>query len=141
MPGRRDFVLGASMATTVAAVALTSGGCGGETPTSPLEPPDPEPTILRVPLMPVGATVAASIGGVSLAITRLSDMMVVAVSRICTHQGCTVLLPVSPGQPLACPCHGSRFTTAGAVVNGPAERPLSAYPARIEGTEVVVTLP
>ena len=63
---------------------------------------------------------------------------VVAVSRTCTHEGCTVLLPEPPERTLDCPCHGSRFTTAGAVVNGPAPRALPAFAARIEGQEVVI---
>jgi Rieske Fe-S protein len=66
--------------------------------------------------------------------------MVAAVSRSCTHQGCTVLVPVPGGTTLDCPCHGSRFTLQGAVVNGPAERPLQDFPARIDGNQVVVTV-
>jgi cytochrome b6-f complex iron-sulfur subunit len=64
----------------------------------------------------------------------------VAVSRRCTHAGCTVLLPSAPGQSLDCPCHGSRYTPTGSVILGPAVLPLSNFPARIEGSEVVVTL-
>lgn len=135
--GRREFVcrLGAAC-TALATVRCGSGG----SPTAPLTPPDPSPTVLRLPLPAVGDTVAASAGNVNLAITRISVTTVVAVSRTCTHEGCTVLLPSARGQPLECPCHGSRFTTAGAVVMGPAALPLSTFPARIEGAEVVVTI-
>ena len=73
-----------------------------------------------------------------LAVTRLSETEAVTVSRICTHQGCTVALPGAPGATLDCPCHGSRFQTNGQVVNGPAARALSAFPTRIVGTVVVV---
>jgi cytochrome b6-f complex iron-sulfur subunit len=44
-----------------------------------------------------------------------------ALSAICTHLGCTL---VQSGEKLACPCHGSQFTTDGANVSGPAARPL-----------------
>jgi cytochrome b6-f complex iron-sulfur subunit len=79
--------------------------------------------------------------GLPLAITRVSETSVVAVTRICTHMGCTVGLPSAPGGTLNCPCHGSRFLVTGQVVNGPAERPLASFPAVIDGSQVVVTLP
>jgi Rieske Fe-S protein len=93
--------------------------------------------------MGVGETVAASatlVGGLvtPLAVTRLSEAEAVTVSRICTHEGCTVALPGAPGATLDCPCHGSRFRTSGQVVNGPAARALAQFPTRIVGSEVVV---
>ncbi|MFI7708352.1 Rieske (2Fe-2S) protein [Nonomuraea sp. NPDC049480] len=45
-------------------------------------------------------------------------------SAICTHQGCAVSR-VTRGT-IVCPCHGSKFSaTTGAVLNGPAKRPLA----------------
>jgi len=95
--------------------------------------------------MGVGESVATSVtlvGGLvtPLAVTRLGAAEAVTVSRICTHQGCTVALPGTPGGTLDCPCHGSRFRTDGQVVNGPAVRTLSSFPTRIVGNEVVVSL-
>lgn len=136
MPRRREFVRDLTLVTT----ALSAWRCAGGGPTSPLTPPLAEPVTVLVPLMAVGQTVAASGGGVNLAVTRRDDTSVVAVSRTCTHQGCTVLLPSAPGGTLDCPCHGSRFQTTGALVNGPARLPLPSYPARIDGGQVVVTV-
>ncbi len=138
MSGRREFIKGMALVTA----GLAGVRCGGSpsSPTEPLTPPPPAARTIRLPLMPVGQTVAAFDGQTSLAVTRTGPAAVVAVSRTCTHQGCTVLLPAAPGQTLDCPCHGSRFTTIGTVVNGPADRPLPSFPARIEGEEVVVTL-
>lgn len=97
----------------------------------------------RAPLPDVGQTVAinnAGAGGQGIAVTRLTTNSVVAVSRRCTHQGCTVGLPSSPGANMNCPCHGSVFTTQGQVVSGPAQSNLTTYPAVIEGNEVVITV-
>jgi cytochrome b6-f complex iron-sulfur subunit len=92
----------------------------------------------------VGLTVAATgqlLTPLPLAITRLTDAKAVAVSRICTHEGCTVNLPVASLLTLNCPCHGSRFEVTGQVVNGPAARPLASFATMIVGDQVVVTLP
>jgi Rieske Fe-S protein len=148
MPTRREFVV-----TGGAAAAAACSGCGGgggspAAPSTPVAQPTATPrppNEVRVGLMAVGVTVEATgtlLGRpLPIAVTRESESVVVAVSRVCTHQGCTVNLPMSPGATLDCPCHGSRFLTSGQVVNGPAARALSTFPARIEGSQVVVTLP
>lgn len=133
-----------------AAAAAAAVRCGGGSPTAPAPVPNPTPTAtpgsneVRVPLPAVGLTVAATgqlLTPLPLAVTRLTETKVVAVSRICTHMGCTVNLPVASLLTLNCPCHGSRFTVTGEVVNGPAERPLASFPAAIAGNQVVITLP
>jgi cytochrome b6-f complex iron-sulfur subunit len=135
---------------TVAAVAAATGCGGGGSPTAPAPAPTPTPggtpapNEVRVALPAVGLTVPATgqlLAPLPLAITRLTETKVVAVSRICTHQGCTVNLPAAPLLTLDCPCHGSRFEVTGQVVNGPAARPLASFPTRIDGDQVVVTLP
>jgi nitrite reductase/ring-hydroxylating ferredoxin subunit len=60
-----------------------------------------------------------------------------AVSGVCTHLECR-LRP--SGTFLRCPCHGSTFEPDGAVVRGPATRPLPTYAVRETpaGLEIVV---
>jgi Rieske Fe-S protein len=59
-----------------------------------------------------------------------------AFSATCTHQGCTVS-SVSGGA-ILCPCHGSKFdASTGAVLRGPATRPLPAVPVAVQGDQIV----
>lgn len=58
-----------------------------------------------------------------------------AFSSTCTHLGCTVN-KVSHGK-IFCPCHGSVFNAStGAVVQGPASKPLPAVPVTVTNGEV-----
>jgi cytochrome b6-f complex iron-sulfur subunit len=55
-----------------------------------------------------------------LALVREGDRFL-ALDLTCTHLGCTV---TATAEGFACPCHGSRFSTAGDVLRGPAPRAL-----------------
>ena len=66
---------------------------------------------------------------------------IVAYSKICTHAGCAIALYRKPTFPtlephaaLVCPCHYSTFdpARAGAVIYGPAGRPLPQLPLLID---------
>lgn len=59
-----------------------------------------------------------------------------AVSRNCTHLGCR-LNYIEKEKHLECPCHQSRFSMQGAVIRGPAEKPLPRY--QVEPTETPTT--
>lgn len=59
------------------------------------------------------------------------------LSSVCTHSGCAVDAP-KDGR-LYCPCHGSRFDAAtGAVVNGPAVKPLPKYTVTRDGDKLTL---
>ncbi|MEN8199196.1 MAG: Rieske (2Fe-2S) protein [Thermodesulfobacteriota bacterium] len=49
-----------------------------------------------------------------------------ALSRRCTHLGCTINYHEKEGL-LECPCHQSRFSREGAVLHGPAEKSLPTF--------------
>ncbi len=71
-----------------------------------------------------------------VAVIRESDK-ISAVSLVCTHLGCTV--SATPGQ-LVCPCHGSSFDWKGAVIKGPADRPLPLYRVEERDGRIAVLL-
>jgi len=57
-----------------------------------------------------------------------------AVSTICTHQGCDIRSSGTvDATGLACGCHGSKFDANGAVLNGPAGKPLDHFEVVIDG--------
>ncbi|WP_448071427.1 Rieske (2Fe-2S) protein [Georgenia yuyongxinii] len=98
------------------------------------EPASPGRVLVAVEEVPVGGGVV--LAGPRVVVTRDGDIR--AFSAVCTHQGCTVA-SVADGV-ITCPCHGSRFDAAtGAVVRGPATRPLPAVPVEIRGGDVVAT--
>ncbi len=49
-----------------------------------------------------------------------------ALSRKCTHLGCTVHFHEKE-KLIECPCHQSRFSIEGIVLNGPAKQPLNKF--------------
>ena len=67
----------------------------------------------------------------------LGDGSFLALSRICTHLGCSVPWDEEKNQ-FICPCHGSTFNLTGEVLTAPAPRPLDIYPVRIENGIVKV---
>ncbi|MDQ1745444.1 MAG: hypothetical protein QOE23_3783 [Pseudonocardiales bacterium] len=83
----------------------------------------------------VGEAISAKgADGADIIITRPTATTVAAYSAICTHQGCTVK---PAGKELDCPCHGSVYDLKGAVLNGPAQRPLSPVQVSLSGDDVV----
>jgi Rieske Fe-S protein len=63
------------------------------------------------------------VGSERVATYRDETGSVHAVSPVCTHMGCTVTWNTAETT-WDCPCHGSRFTCDGAVIQGPAVKDL-----------------
>jgi len=70
-------------------------------------------------------------------LVRLEDGGFLAVSRECTHLGCTVPW-IGEEHRFVCPCHSSAFDIHGEVVNPPAPRALDLFEVRIENRIVKV---
>jgi len=64
-------------------------------------------------------------GTSKIAVYKFADGTVVQRSAACPHLGCLVHWN-SFEQCWDCPCHGSQFAPDGAVLNGPAVKPLAA---------------
>jgi cytochrome b6-f complex iron-sulfur subunit len=116
---RRDFLGMAALWTT--AVALLSAAAGMmrlpkaavvSSPSKKFKVTLPETLAAGQAFLPPGRSVA---------IFR-DDEGVYAISLICTHLGC--ILKQSTGG-FECPCHGSQFSSDGAVTKGPAPQALA----------------
>jgi cytochrome b6-f complex iron-sulfur subunit len=70
-------------------------------------------------------------------LARLEDGGFLAVSRECTHLGCTVPW-IEDEHRFVCPCHASAFDIRGEVINPPAPRALDLFEVRIENRIVKV---
>ena len=70
-------------------------------------------------------------------LVRLADGGFLALSRQCTHLGCSVPWDEAAGR-FACPCHASAFDLRGDVLAPPAPRPLDLFAVRIENGIVKV---
>lgn len=64
-------------------------------------------------------------------LVRTSTSAVAAVSDRCTHAACGVRYDRS-NRILVCPCHGSRYTLTGTVIQGPATRSLPHYQTQLD---------
>ncbi|WP_321372762.1 Rieske (2Fe-2S) protein [uncultured Draconibacterium sp.] len=71
-------------------------------------------------------------------IFRTGDNTYLALSKVCTHEGCTVAYSHSNGDVL-CPCHSSRFSTSGTVLNGPAATNLKKYNVQKDGDILTIS--
>ena len=72
-------------------------------------------------------------------LARLSTGGFLALSRECTHLGCTVPWNTDREQ-FVCPCHASSFDITGDVLSPPAPRALDLYAVRIENGIVKVDI-
>jgi len=93
-----------------------------------------------IPAGPVESFAAATVTAFprgQFYLARLEDGGFLAISRQCTHLGCTVPW-VEEEKRFACPCHGSSFDITGGVVHAPAPRALDLFPVLIENNFVRV---
>ena len=136
---RREFMAWAAAAG--ASVALL--GCGGEGAAGTVVAAGGKVTLSfsQFPDLstPGGGVVVQVQGGNPVLVVRQDTTTAVAMSAVCTHQGCTVNFDQGT-KGASCPCHGSQYDAAGQVVHGPATRSLAALPAVVDGAGITVTV-
>lgn len=70
-------------------------------------------------------------------VVNLPGVGLTVYSPICTHLGCHYNWDAAKAH-FSCPCHGSFFALNGAVLGGPAPRPLDTLPAKVENGELYI---
>ena len=120
-----------------ATLATLFSGCGGS-PTSPgrmasmlgvlpgrFAGSSVQVTVAGSPLDNVGgAALVESVAGVYL-LSRSATNAFMAVDAICSHESCTIT--GADGDAYVCPCHGSRYSRTGRVLEGPAKASLRQF--------------
>ena len=152
---RREFCVSACHAATAVALGSVLQSCGGGG--NPAGPGGggtaPQLTVVNGIVTGGAVTVAvdgtsplAAVGGAALVRSPGADLLVArtaqdaftALTAICTHENCTITGFRSPTY--VCPCHGSQYSTSGAVLSGPATRSLRTFPTQFAGTTLTITL-
>ena len=68
-----------------------------------------------------------------------ADGTLYAFDDTCTHAGCSLARGELEGTTLTCACHGSQFdVTSGAVLRGPAQRPVRSREVEVQGEDLLV---
>lgn len=124
-------------AGAVGAGAVALAACGSGSSTSQATP-QANAGLVRLDDIEVGRCVSAKLpDGRTAIVARPTSETAVAFSAKCTHMGCTV---APAGNELHCPCHGSKYNAlTGAVIQGPASRPLAKVAVRVANGEVVTS--
>jgi cytochrome b6-f complex iron-sulfur subunit len=102
-----------------------SGGAGGRTEVAPVEQ------------LPPGKAMKVLHQGKPIIVGQTMRGELFALSAICTHLGCLVEWNEATQQ-LDCPCHAAIFDTTGAVLAGPAPKPLLPYSVGEIGGKIYV---
>lgn len=84
-----------------------------------------------------GAALVESNAGMFL-LARTGANTFAAVDAICSHESCTIT--GSDGNAYVCPCHGSRYSRTGQVINGPAQAALRQFPTTFADGVVSIAL-
>ena len=153
MASRRNLLkIGAISAVSFVITACTKAVSGSSAPTNePVvedtqTPSTPEQTPSQggeVVIAQVSALVAGegfnftANDGTDAILFKTKDEKVYSLSRICTHEGCSVNFDMSKNK-LICPCHGAEYESGeGNVISGPTQRNLKKINVKVDGDNVL----
>ncbi|MCG7592688.1 ubiquinol-cytochrome c reductase iron-sulfur subunit [Mycobacterium sp. PSTR-4-N] len=134
---RKAVLTGAGVGAAAVALAACSGGSSSDGGSSSSEPAGSsgsagtDEALATTADVPVGSGVIVG----KTVVTQPTAGDFKAFSAVCTHSGCLVN-KIADGT-IDCPCHGSKFSLDGAVVNGPAKKPLEPVAVRVQGDSIV----
>ncbi len=148
MPNRREFCQALTILSAASLVDACSGsstsGSGSDAPQLSTVSGTVSGSIVTVtidaasPLNAVGGAALVNTSRGAILVARTSQAAFTALNATCTHEGCTV--SGFQSGTYVCPCHGSEFSTSGAVVQGPATRALSSYPTSFASPTLTITI-
>lgn len=147
---RREFCVTSTGVLSLTAITTALTGCAGN-PAGP----DGFPGLATIsativnsgimltvdansPLAAVGNAALIAASGQNFLVARTGDASFTALTAVCTHQRCTV--NTYQNQVFECPCHGSQYSTSGAVLRGPAPAALRQFPTAFANGVLTITL-
>ncbi len=135
--GRRQFLVKAGL--IVGGAVLTVSALGGSSFAAIFD--DLTIDISRdSPLAKAGGSQIVDSTAGKLIVINEGDGKFAAFSARCTHKGSQVAYDAATKK-MTCPKHGSAFDgSTGVVVNGPADTPLQAYPAKQAANKVTISV-
>ncbi len=102
--------------------------------------PDQYTTVASLKALKTSKLLCVKPHGLRLALAYV-DGKVFAVDDMCTHEDASLSKGSLHGECVKCPLHGSRFDlNTGAALDDPAEDPVTTYPVKIEGDDILVQL-
>jgi Rieske Fe-S protein len=137
---RRNVIAGAGLGLAATALAACStygkkpeaaSSSPAATASSGASAPGTATALAKTADVPVGSGVIVD----GTVVTQPTAGVFKGFSTVCPHKGCDVS-KVENGT-IDCPCHGSKFNLDGAVVQGPANKPLEAKPVSVQGDSIV----
>jgi cytochrome b6-f complex iron-sulfur subunit len=147
MSSRREFCQALSAIPVAAVVEACGNGAGPSGINAPSLPTidanvDGGTIALTVdassPLSPLGSAALVQTSAGNFLVAHTAAETFTALTAVCTHQVCTVTGYQS--STYVGPCHGSEFSTSGAVIRGPASAPLQSFATRFASPTLTITL-